>query len=375
MKPSLLEKSSMVNELLQARIEIDESVKMHVEGEMPKEDFGYSMSDMSFEEEESIEFERKDRVEEKETKHGDYFIFLNSLGTYLERRYFIEFNSLSCASPRVDENDFIVANCVSCVLGVEDRRSMGKDHGPILENLSMSLSLNPPSLCYEVSLEELKSLSDSYNFQVNLIGDMCIISFKVNLFLLGASMTNFLSSHFFLEDLLMSTNVVLDPSCYGFAHLCDPVKTTFRNSILELNLKNLVEKHLVYSSAFVNFLFKGEALNERVVQYTKSCVKIENPSLGATLLYSLTFKEFLDELIFKRELKVLQVLMLNQECSLLNNVLKLFWKKLHQNFLFYRLYFKGIFWKHDLAKERVSTSKDFMGVIGGLEVLVLNFVV
>ncbi|KAI5650118.1 hypothetical protein M9H77_36123 [Catharanthus roseus] len=66
MKPSLLEKSSMVNELLQARIQIDESVKMHVEGEMSKEDFHNSMSEMSFEEEEIIEFERKDTVEEKE---------------------------------------------------------------------------------------------------------------------------------------------------------------------------------------------------------------------------------------------------------------------------------------------------------------------
>ncbi|KAI5650233.1 hypothetical protein M9H77_36238 [Catharanthus roseus] len=307
---------------------------------------------------------------------------------------------------------------------------MGKELGPILDDLSMSLSLKPSSLCYEVSLEELKSLLDSYYFQVSLIGDMCIISFEGNLFLLGPSMTNFYSSHFSLEDLLMSNSVVLDPSCYGFgnlddtslvelnifgfvfefdqnslehvctitstrgrrhtmefegqdetiggklilcfgdltmildidhmlkfssscaflekqlmevmwllnfrkkmngsskvfkAHLCDLVKTTFENGVFELNLKNLVEKRLVYSSTFVDFLFKDEALHEIIVQNTKSCVKIENQSLGATLLYSLTFKEFLDELIFERELKVLQVLMLNKECSLLNNILKLFW--------------------------------------------------
>ncbi|KAI5672350.1 hypothetical protein M9H77_12714 [Catharanthus roseus] len=64
-------------------------------------------------------------------------------------------------------------------------------------------------------------------------------------------------------------------------------ETTFGDSVFELNLKNLVEKHLVYSSAFVDFLFKDEALNEAIVQNTKSCVKIENQSLGATLLYSL----------------------------------------------------------------------------------------
>ncbi|KAI5682963.1 hypothetical protein M9H77_04191 [Catharanthus roseus] len=310
---------------------------------------------------------------------------------------------------------------------------MEKELGPILEDSSISISLNPSSLCYEVSIEELISLLDSYNFKLSLIGDMCIISFEGNIFLLVLSMTNWLSSHFSLEDLLMSSGVVLDLSCHSFgnlddtslvalnivgfvfefdrkslqhvcttkltrerrhtkefkgqgesvggkliicygdlirlvldldqmlkyssscaflekqlmefmwllnfrkkmngslkvfkAHLFDLVKTTFGNGVFELNLKNLLEKHLVYSTAFVDFLFKDEALNETIVQNTKSSVEIENQSLGATSLYSLTFKEFLDELIFKRELKLLQVLMSNQKCPLLNNVLKLFWKK------------------------------------------------
>ncbi|KAI5667417.1 hypothetical protein M9H77_17270 [Catharanthus roseus] len=87
------------------------------------------------------------------------------------------------------------------------------------------------------------------------------------------------------------------------AHLSDLVKTTYGNDVFDLNLKNLVEKHLVYCIAFIDFLFKYEALNESIVQNIKSCVKIENQSLGTTLLYSLTFKKFLDELNFKRELK------------------------------------------------------------------------
>ncbi|KAI5671468.1 hypothetical protein M9H77_11832 [Catharanthus roseus] len=100
------------------------------------------------------------------------FHFPYSLGAYLERRYFIEFNSISCAIPRVDDYDFNIANCVSCVLVVEDRRNMEKEIGPILEHLSISLSLNPSSLCYEVSLEELISLLDSHTFQISLIGDI-----------------------------------------------------------------------------------------------------------------------------------------------------------------------------------------------------------
>ncbi|KAI5657878.1 hypothetical protein M9H77_26671 [Catharanthus roseus] len=105
-------------------------------------------------------------------EHGDHFPFFYSLGTYPERRYFIESDSISCANPRVHDCDFNIANFVSCVLGIEDRRSMEKEIDPILEDISISLSLNLSSLCYEVSLEELKSLLDSYNFQASLIGDI-----------------------------------------------------------------------------------------------------------------------------------------------------------------------------------------------------------
>ncbi|KAI5657044.1 hypothetical protein M9H77_25837 [Catharanthus roseus] len=79
MKPSLLEKSSIVNELLQARIEINKSVEMHVEGEMSKEYFGDSMSDTralkkrralseKFEKDESSKEEENDLEENERTK-------------------------------------------------------------------------------------------------------------------------------------------------------------------------------------------------------------------------------------------------------------------------------------------------------------------
>ncbi|KAI5650044.1 hypothetical protein M9H77_36049 [Catharanthus roseus] len=152
--------------------------------------------------EEKREFKRRVRCIEEETKQESrgrlgynyikqeasflltltyHFTFLNSLGTFLERRYFIEFNSISCAILRVDDSDLNIANCVSRVLGVEDRRSMGKELGHILEDLSISLSLNPSSLCYEVSLD--------------LFGGMCIIAFDGNLFLLIPSVSKYLSSH------------------------------------------------------------------------------------------------------------------------------------------------------------------------------------
>ncbi|KAI5653359.1 hypothetical protein M9H77_30546 [Catharanthus roseus] len=61
--------------------------------------------------------------------------------------------------------------------GVEGRRSIEKEVGHILEDLSISLSLNPSSLCYEVSLEELKSLLDSYTFQMISLVELNIVSF------------------------------------------------------------------------------------------------------------------------------------------------------------------------------------------------------
>ncbi|KAI5681240.1 hypothetical protein M9H77_02467 [Catharanthus roseus] len=65
----------------------EESVEVHVEEEMSKEDFGDSISDMSFEEEESIEIERKDRVEEKErlVEKLSFFDSISSLGEKYER--------------------------------------------------------------------------------------------------------------------------------------------------------------------------------------------------------------------------------------------------------------------------------------------------
>ncbi|KAI5681288.1 hypothetical protein M9H77_02515 [Catharanthus roseus] len=48
-------------------------------------------------------------------------IFSASLGTLLEKKQFIELNSISCAIPRVDEYYFNIANYVSYVLGIEDK--------------------------------------------------------------------------------------------------------------------------------------------------------------------------------------------------------------------------------------------------------------
>ncbi|KAI5682511.1 hypothetical protein M9H77_03739 [Catharanthus roseus] len=82
---------------------------------------------------------------------------------------------------------------------VEGRRNMEKELGPILEGISISLSLNPSSLCNE------------------------------NIFLLVPSMKICLSSHLSLEDPLMSSSVMFEPSCYGLSNLDG-------TSLVELNM-------------------------------------------------------------------------------------------------------------------------------------------
>ncbi|KAI5668307.1 hypothetical protein M9H77_18160 [Catharanthus roseus] len=134
-------------------------------------------------------------------KNGYQFYFLNSLGTLLEKKHFIEFNSISCAIPRVDECHFNTSNYVFYVPGIEDKgRNMEKELSNFLKDLPISLSLYPSLTCYEVSLVELELFLESYLSHVSIYGDFCAISFGGGLFLVISYPSTCLSSHVFLED-------------------------------------------------------------------------------------------------------------------------------------------------------------------------------
>ncbi|KAI5675429.1 hypothetical protein M9H77_06379 [Catharanthus roseus] len=154
---------------------------------------------------------------------------------------------------------------------LDDRRGMEKEPGPIPEDLSASLSLNPSSLCYEDPLMNSSAMFDLSCYGYGNLDDTSLVELNI----LGLA---------FEFDRNSLQHVSTITSRRGRRHTME-----FEGQ----GENNHVEKHLVYSRAFVDFLFKGEALNETIVQNTKSCVKNENQSLGATLLYSLTFKEFL----------------------------------------------------------------------------------
>ncbi|KAI5667707.1 hypothetical protein M9H77_17560 [Catharanthus roseus] len=212
-------------------------------------------------------------------EHGDLFTFHNPLGAYLERRYFVEFDSISCAIPRVDDYDFNIVNCVNCVLGLEDRRSMEEELGPILEESSISLSPNPSSLCYEEfsptclhhNINERKEMYhgvrrlrqkwrktnlmlwrfDNEFFFKPFSLLPCVFLQRVKIVLIIElvldvdHMLKYSSPCAFLEKELVVFK----------AHVSDLVKTTFGSGVFELNLKNLAEKHLGYSIAFLEDLY------------------------------------------------------------------------------------------------------------------------
>ncbi|KAI5673855.1 hypothetical protein M9H77_14219 [Catharanthus roseus] len=104
-------------------------------------------------------------------ENGYQFYFLNSLGTLIEKKQFVEINSNCCAILRLDEYQFNIPNFVSCVLEIEDKeRNMEKELGAILEELSISCSLIPSLMCYEELL--LKDLENQMETNLEL--------FKVN---------------------------------------------------------------------------------------------------------------------------------------------------------------------------------------------------
>ncbi|KAI5681499.1 hypothetical protein M9H77_02727 [Catharanthus roseus] len=82
---------------------------------------------------------------------------------------------------------------------------------------------------------------------------MYIIAFEGNLFLLVPSMTNCLSSHFSLEDPLMSSSVMFDPSCYGFALL-----------------EEFASKLLIYDLPFKDILWKHDLAKEQYCAFNAS---------------------------------------------------------------------------------------------------------
>ncbi|KAI5667744.1 hypothetical protein M9H77_17597 [Catharanthus roseus] len=141
------------------------------------------------------------------------------------------------------------------------------------------------------------------------------------------------------------------------AHLCDLVETTFGNGVFELSLKNLIEKHLVYS---IDFLFNDETLNDSIVQNTKSCVKIENHLLKHDLAkeQASTSKDLNGSYWWTRSASLkfhcLEVL-IKQLRKCFEDSLK--WKR--ERFWCFHLQFEELFWKFRVANEVQNGVKPF----------------
>ncbi|KAI5668326.1 hypothetical protein M9H77_18179 [Catharanthus roseus] len=101
-------------------------------------------------------------------------------------------------------------------VGIEyNGKIIEKELGAILEELPINLSLQPSLMCYEISLVEIELFSESYFSHVSVYGNLCAISYG-GLFLFVPYASIYLSSHAFIEDSLLHSGSMLDPSYHDF---------------------------------------------------------------------------------------------------------------------------------------------------------------
>ncbi|KAI5662307.1 hypothetical protein M9H77_21630 [Catharanthus roseus] len=226
--------------------ESPKNVDPHVEEEELNEEPCYIMS------EKSIEIKERDVVEEKERLVEKFCIF-DSISIFSKESEHFEsskekedeleknssknergklayksiktinvFTSNSYLSFEIYFKEIKLFSLVFMENGNKRQRKKHRERAQHLSrNLPMRPFLNPSLSFHEVSFEELKSLLVSYSFHVDIVGDICVISFDENFFLLVHSMLKCLSFPVSHEDLLMSSGVKFCPSCYGFGVLDD----------------------------------------------------------------------------------------------------------------------------------------------------------
>ncbi|KAI5682173.1 hypothetical protein M9H77_03401 [Catharanthus roseus] len=170
------------------------------------------------------------------------FTFLNSLGTLLEKKQFIEFNSISCTIPRVYEYYFNITNYAFCVLGIEEKG----------RNIEKYLSLNPFLMWHEVSFVELELFLDSRLYHVRIIRDTCAISFGGGLFLVVPSTSKCVSSYDPLKKQLVINYFNGVPSCFDCELVHDD---SFYNAnvggLLEFNCASIDVFHERFEEKYV----------------------------------------------------------------------------------------------------------------------------
>ncbi|KAI5664539.1 hypothetical protein M9H77_23862 [Catharanthus roseus] len=185
----MIEEFSKVNELPQAQEVVEESIVIHVVEETSNENSCDNMNEKGIEKQES----------EKEEKRGKEIVLL-------EKSEEVNFN----------------ANEMNSFLTSESLWELKAKEGTWRKSLAIFLrfahkSISYPSLmCYEVSLVGLELLLESYLSHVSIYGDLCAIYFGSGLFLVVPYVSKCLSSYAFLEDSLLHSSSMFDPSCYDF---------------------------------------------------------------------------------------------------------------------------------------------------------------
>ncbi|KAI5681785.1 hypothetical protein M9H77_03013 [Catharanthus roseus] len=101
----------------------------------------------------------------------------------------------------------------------EQGEFVGKELSLCHEDSLISPFLNPSFLSHKVYYVKLRLFLASYISHLSIIGDACSISFAGGLFLVVPYASTCLSSHAFLEELLLNSGSMFDPSCHDFGFM------------------------------------------------------------------------------------------------------------------------------------------------------------
>ncbi|KAI5664098.1 hypothetical protein M9H77_23421 [Catharanthus roseus] len=300
LKPSMIEEFSKVNKLPQVQEVVEESIKIHVVEETSNEDSCFNMNEKSIEKEESIKIKKRGRVENKERLVERSCIFVSISNISKESEHF------ECSKEKESELEERIE---------EKGRRTEKELKTILEELPISLSLNPSLMCYEVSLVGLELFLESYPFHVSIYGDLCVISSGGALFLVVFYASTCLSSYAFLEDSLLHSGSMFELSCHDFRVMNN---VSIESTVVRFGLddalfdilqdKYLVKfvENIVYVSSFLNTFMENHNNFVSLIQLMSflqknSCAFILKHEFEDTLFIHLIFKEFFDRVVFKEQ--------------------------------------------------------------------------
>ncbi|KAI5664561.1 hypothetical protein M9H77_23884 [Catharanthus roseus] len=250
LKPSMIEEFSKVNELPQAQEVVEESIVIHVVEKTSNEGSCDNMNEKGIEKQES----------EKEEQRGKEIVLLEKSEEELKTK-----------------------------------EGTWRKHLEIFLRFTHKSISYPSLVCYEVSLVGLELFLESYLSYVSIYGDLCAISFSSGHFLIVPYVSKSLSSYGFLEDSLLRSSSMFNPSCYDFLIINNAFieNVGYVSSFIDTFMEN--HNDFISLNQLISFV-SGQVEFSYNKQKFPNAITSLNPLFENTFgfqFYHLHFKEFL----------------------------------------------------------------------------------